>query len=135
MTVLEITGRHWRKRRSRAMKKLSLFALPLALLVCLAVSAAAFAAEPADAAARGAKLFKDPALGANGKSCATCHQDGRAWEGKPRFPKVGLGGVHTLDQAIQICISNALGAKTLPWDDGRLTDLAFFVDAAYTPKK
>ncbi len=117
------------------MKKFPFFVLPLSLLVCLAVGAVALADAPADAAARGAKLFQDPALGANGKSCASCHEDRRVWAGKARFPKVALGGAHTLDQAIQICVSNALGGKPLAWDDPRLTDLAFFVDAAYGPRK
>jgi cytochrome c peroxidase len=115
--------------------KRSLIVLAFTLFAATALSAAALADERSDALARGAKLFADPALGANGKSCATCHQDGKVWAGKPRFPKVAVGGLHTLDQAIQICISNALGAKPVPWDDGRLTDLAVFVDAAYAPKK
>jgi cytochrome c553 len=117
------------------MKMRSLIVLPLSLLVALIISGAAFADELSDAAARGASLFKAPALGANGKSCATCHEDGGVWAGKGRFPKVAVGGLHTLDQAIQICISNALGGKTLAWDDERLTALAVFVDAAYAPKK
>jgi cytochrome c553 len=117
------------------MKKGFLLVLSLSLLVSLAVCAAAFAEGLADAAARGAKLFKDPALGANGKSCSSCHGDGSAWAGSARFPKAALGGVRTLDQAIQICISSALGAKPLAWDDERITALAVFVDAAYAPKK
>jgi hypothetical protein len=44
-----------------------------------------------------------------------------------------MGGVHTLDQAIQICVSSALGGKPLGWDDERLTALAVFVDGAYAP--
>lgn len=117
------------------MKKRSVVVLALSVFLFVAVCGPAFASELSDAAARGASLFKDPALGANGKSCAACHEDGSAWAGKTRFPKVALGGLHTLDQAIQICISNALGGKPLPWDDARLTALAVFVDAAYAPKK
>lgn len=116
------------------MKKRSLAVLSLALVVVLAICGATFAGELSDAAARGASLFKDPALGANGKSCATCHEDGGVWAGKARFPKIAVGGLHTLDQAIQICISSALGARLLPWDDARLTALAVFVDSAYAPK-
>ena len=117
------------------MKKRSLVVLALSLLVFLAICGAAVASELSDAAARGAGLFKDAALGTNGKSCATCHADGSVWAGQARFPKVALGGLRTLDQAIQICISSALGGKLLPWDDARLTALAAFVDAASTPKK
>lgn len=118
------------------MKKRFLVAFPLSLLVASVIfCGVALASELSDAAARGAALFKDPALGTNGKSCTSCHEDGRVWAGKARFPKVAVGGLHTLDQAIQICISSALGGKPLPWDDGRVTDLAIFIDAAYTQKK
>lgn len=117
------------------MKKRSLVVFALSAVVTLVICGAAFASELSDAAARGAALFKDPALGANGKSCATCHEDGKVWAGKARFPKIAVGGLHTLDQAIQICIANALGGKPLPWDDGRLTALAVFVDGAYAQKK
>ena len=108
--------------------------LLLAFAWC-AVVAPALGETGADYRSRGAKLFTDSGLGTNGKNCAACHQDGSAWAGKPRFPKVGLGGMHTLDQAIQICVVNALGGKPLAWDDERLTALAVFVDAAYAPKK
>ena len=90
-----------------------------------ATGAAALADERSDALAQGAKLFADPALGANGKSCSTCHGDGAVWAGKPGFPKVALGGLHTLDQAIQICISNALGAKPIGLEGAGLVDQAF----------
>lgn len=109
--------------------------LAIALFAAAALCPGVLADERSDALAKGAKLFADPALGANGKSCSTCHGDGKVWAGKPRFPKVAVGGLHTLDQAIQICIANALGAKPIPWDDARLTALAVFVDAAYAPKK
>jgi thiosulfate dehydrogenase len=117
------------------MKKQSLVLLSLCLFVSLAVCGAALADELSDAAARGAALFKDPSLGTNGKSCATCHQDGGSWAGKARFPKFALGTVRTLDQAIQTCIVNPLAGTPLAWDDARLTALAVFVDAAYGAKK
>jgi mono/diheme cytochrome c family protein len=117
------------------MKKRSLIVLSLSILIVAATAAAALADERSDALARGAKIFADPGLGANGKSCSACHGDGAVWAGKPRFPKVALGGLRTLDQAIQTCISNAQGGKPIPWDDPRLTALAVFVDAAYAPKK
>ena len=117
------------------MKKRCLFVGTLLVFTWCAMSAAALAETGPDYLARGAKLFADPGLGTNGKSCSVCHDGGTVWAGKPRFPKVGLGGMHTLDQAIQICISNALGGKLLTWDDERLTALAVFVDAAYAPKK
>ncbi len=115
------------------MKKNSILIFSLALLCGAALVTAALADTRADFAARGAKLFADTGLGANGKSCASCHGDGKVWAGKPRFPKAALGGMHTLDQAIQICVASALGGKPLAWDDERLTALAVFVDGAYAP--
>lgn len=117
------------------MKKHRLVVLSLSLFVGVATCAVALADQRADAAGRGAKLFADTSLGANGKSCSSCHGDGSVWAGKARFPKVAVGGMHTLDQTIQTCIANALGARPLAWDDPRITALAVFVDAAYAPKK
>lgn len=115
------------------MKRCPVLIFSLALLGGAALCSVALADARADFAARGAKLFADTGLGANGKSCATCHSDGKVWAGKPRFPKVALGGMHTLDQAIQNCVAGALGGKPLGWDDERLTALAVFVDGAYAP--
>ena len=84
-----------------------------------------------DAAREGARSFADPGLGTNGKSCATCHGDGKALAGKAAFPKEALGGVRTLDQAIQVCVTNALAGKPLAWDDKRLSAVAVFLSRIY----
>jgi cytochrome c peroxidase len=68
-------------RRNEAMKKNPVLIFSLALLFGAALCSAAFAETRADAAARGAKLFADTGLGANGKSCASCHSDGKGWAG------------------------------------------------------
>jgi cytochrome c553 len=117
------------------MKKRGVVVLSVFILVSVAVCGVAVADELSDGAVRGAALFKDPALGTNGQTCASCHADGGAWAGKARFPKVALGGLRTLDQAIQTCITGPLAGKPLPWDDARLTALAVFVDGTYGPKK
>ena len=98
-----------------------------------AFAAPAVASDIEAVVARGKALFADASLGTNGKSCATCHGEGKVWAGKSRFPKVALGGTRTLDQAIQICVTNALAGTLLPWDDERLSALAVFVDRLYTP--
>ena len=117
------------------MMKRFVLVLSLAVLAGFAAATVAVADEKSDAVARGAKLFADATLGTNGKSCATCHGNGSGWAGMTRFPKLGLGKLRTLDQAVQTCIVNPMAGKALAWDDQRLTDLAVFTDAAYAPKK
>jgi thiosulfate dehydrogenase len=115
------------------MKCVRLFLAAVTMLAGAAFCAPALAGPTDDALARGAKLFADPGLGTSGKACSSCHGQGAAWAGKQRFPKVALGGVHTLDQAIQICIATPLQGRPLAWDDDRLTALAVYVDSLYSP--
>lgn len=111
----------------------SAWCLSLVFLAGATLCAPAAAGPREDAGARGAALFADPGLGTNGKSCATCHGGAAGWAGKPRFPKFALGGVRTLDQAIQTCVVNAVQGRVLAWDDERLTALAVFIDDRYGP--
>jgi mono/diheme cytochrome c family protein len=108
-------------------------------LAVLVAAVASFLSVPAvragsldEAAKEGARAFADTGLGSNGKSCSTCHGDGTAFAGRTAFPKEALGGVRTLDQAIQVCLTNALGGKALPWDDRRLSGLAVFLARIYS---
>jgi len=104
--------------------------VPLAAVFLLAASPA-FAGALDDAAAAGGRLFASTELGTNGKSCSTCHGDGSVFAGREPFPKEALGGVRTLDQAIQVCITNALAGRALAWDDRRITDLAVHLSRIY----
>jgi cytochrome c len=115
------------------MERSLLFFVILAAVVGLALRSPAVAGPKEEFGARGAKLFADPGLGTNGKSCSSCHERPADWAAKPRFPKFALDGVRTLDQAIQLCIANALQGRALASDDERLTALAVYIDGLYAP--
>ncbi|MCX7766775.1 MAG: hypothetical protein N2246_08760 [Candidatus Sumerlaeia bacterium] len=102
----------------------------------------------AEASERGKKIFADPALGTNGKTCNSCHLefgrsekpgplDAKNFLRKDRFPKYvpRANRVMTLDQMIQLCITTQLAGKPLNWDDSRLTDLAVYVNSLYQEVK
>jgi cytochrome c553 len=70
----------------------------------------------------GEQLFKSPALGTVGKSCASCHGEGEdlkgAADGYPKFSDLA-GKEITLIEMNNICIENALKGKPLdPRSDG-----------------
>ena len=114
------------------MKKTRLLVVSVTLLAG-ALCGPAAAGPKEEFGSRGAKLFSDPGLGTNGKSCSSCHGNGSGWAGQPRFPKFALGAVRTLDQTIQTCVANALQGRPLPSDDERLTALAVYTDGLYSP--
>jgi len=109
-----------------------------ALLVCtgiLAVTAFFVLNQPALSADKstkpsvelGKKLFNDPSLGTNGKSCATCHasDDNIA---KLANKKVWFGGgAKTLEQAINFCINGPLAGKPLPEDSVEAKSIAMYM--------
>jgi mono/diheme cytochrome c family protein len=117
-------------------------ALALATILCtfFGLATAAVAAPSAvptvdelkDARHAGIAVFADAGLGTNGKSCIECHAPSH-FAGKKPFPKIAMGKVRTLDQAMQTCIVNALQGKALAWDDERLTALSVYVWTLYPP--
>lgn len=65
----------------------------------------------------GKKYFYDTSLGTNGKSCATCHENGKGLE------NAGDYDVPTLREFVNFCIRDALKGKMLPADDPRLAEI------------
>jgi len=53
----------------------------------------------------GKNLFESTSLGSNGKSCSTCHQDGKG------LNKIGTYEDGQLKEIISSCIQNALKGK------------------------
>jgi thiosulfate dehydrogenase len=91
---------------------------------------------------RGMELFKDASLGTAGTSCNSCHMEGGTKPGKmgdmevKPFDKIGAHypkyfemakKVMTLDQVVNICITDAMKGTALAWDDQRLADLVTYV--------
>lgn len=68
---------------------------------------------------RGEKLFNDPALGSNGKSCGSCHPGGRGLDQAFEIPR--------LDIEINSCISRALQGKALPENSEELQSLLLYI--------
>jgi cytochrome c peroxidase len=69
--------------------------------------------------ARGKKLFADPKLGGgkSGKSCNTCHPDGKGLE------KAGAN----IEGMVQKCIEKALEGKPLAADSQELKDIVAYI--------
>lgn len=70
----------------------------------------------ADEISKGKALYNDPKLGGGtrGKSCASCHSESSAakWVGKKEYSIMG-NRAKSLEEAINICIQNAMGGKGL----------------------
>lgn len=95
---------------------------------------------------RGEAAFKDPRLGTNGFSCATCHPGGKTKEGSvpmgkkqtpipslqgvaaafPKF-KIGNDAVITLADMNNNCIVMFLNGEPLKTDSQKARDLAYYV--------
>ncbi|MBI5191411.1 MAG: cytochrome C [Nitrospirae bacterium] len=100
----------------------------LSCLAVLALSLPAYA-EDAPSAELGKKLFNDPALGTNGKSCATCHpSEKKVGELATRGTWFG-GRAKTLVQANNICITGPLAGKALPEDSVEARSLAMYMNS------
>ena len=106
-------------------------------IVCImAVSAVVFAFGQPSASAQengkpsiklGKKLFNDPDLGTNGKTCASCHASDDAIAGLAA-KKTWFGGkAKTLEQAVNICIEGPLAGKALPQDSIKLKAMSEYM--------
>lgn len=106
------------------MKRIAYLAICLAVL---ALSLTAYAAEPS--VELGKKLFNDPALGTNGKTCATCHpSEKKVGELAARGTWFG-GKAKMLEQAINFCITGPLEGKALPEDSSEARSIAMYMNS------
>jgi cytochrome c553 len=87
----------------------------VALVLLLTIPA--FAANDLQA---GKELFSTQ-LGSNGKSCSSCHPDGKGLEHADDYQGEQLRGI------INACIRDALKGQLLPDDDPRLVELESYV--------
>ncbi len=109
------------------MKSLKIVAL-IAIAMLLASAVFAMHHTPED---RGKTLFNDPKLGGgtSGKSCATCHPDGKGLEGvagKTSWKNPG-GEFKSLEEAVNVCITMALKGTALDVNSEQMKDLVAYL--------
>jgi cytochrome c peroxidase len=93
----------------------------VALMVFAVVFAAggAFAMQQEPSAEKGKALFNDPNLGTSGKTCNTCHENGKGLE------KSGARG--GLESTINGCITVGLKGKALDLKSGEMRSLVLYI--------
>lgn len=109
------------------MKSFKIVAL-IAIAMLLASAVFAMHHTPED---RGKTLFNDTKLGGgtSGKSCGTCHPDGKGLEGigsKKEWKTPG-GEFKSLEEAVNICITMALKGTALDVKSEQMKDLVSYL--------
>ena len=122
------------------MKSFKIVAL-IAIVMLIASAVLAMSHTPED---RGKALFNDTKLGGgtSGKSCGTCHPDGKGLEGigsKKEWKTPG-GETKSLEEAINICVTMALKGTALDVKSEQMKDLVSYLKSikpktSETPKK
>jgi mono/diheme cytochrome c family protein len=122
------------------MKSFKIVAL-IAIVMLLASAVLAMSHTPED---RGKALFNDTKLSGatSGKSCGTCHPDGKGLEGigsKKEWKTPG-GEFKSLEEAVNICITMALKGTALDVKSEQMKDLVSYLKSikpktSETPKK
>ena len=105
----------------------AIFTALLSLLFVLSFSfAAAGAQETKPSVEYGKKLFSDPSLGTNGKSCASCHDEAALKKFAAQDSWFG-GEAPRLEDAINFCIKGSLGGKPQPRNSVILKSIAMYI--------
>jgi cytochrome c len=103
-------------------------ALIVSVLFVFSITALSFAAGDVT---KGKALFNDSELagGTAGKSCNSCHPDGKGLENAGMKKQFNLGGKKQtgLKEAINTCIENALKGKALDKESQEMKDLAAYI--------
>jgi len=102
------------------------------LTILLMVISVAFANTLVD---KGKELFNDKSLGTNGKSCSTCHPEGKKINGKKKTFIIKDKKFETVEDAINFCIEHALSGKPLAKDSEDMKALASYVKSLKFKKK
>lgn len=93
------------------------------VVMLLLVGGLAFAAHHEPTLEKGKALFNDPQLGTNGKSCGSCHPDGKGLE------MAGMKG--DLAQTVNKCISAALKGKPLDEKSIEMQSLLLYIKSLH----
>ena len=103
----------------------AIFTALLSLLFVLSFSLA-FAQETKPSVEYGKKLFSDPSLGTNGKSCASCHDEAALKKFAAQDSWFG-GEATRLEDAVNFCIKGSLGGKPQPRNSVILKSIAMYI--------
>jgi len=87
----------------------------------LLVGGLALALEPPASVDKGKALFNDPALGTSGKTCNTCHPNGRGLD--------EVEGGDYLLETINTCIENPLKGEPLKKDSVAMQSLVLYIES------
>jgi mono/diheme cytochrome c family protein len=97
------------------------------LALCLIVSVTYAAGD----VAKGKALFNDPKLGGStaGKSCGSCHPEGKGLEKAADKKEFTLGGKiqKSLEEAINVCIVNANKGKAMDTKSDQMKDMVAYI--------
>lgn len=94
------------------------------VFIALLVSTTAAIAATADggpSVEQGRELFNSTALGTNGKSCASCHPQGKGLEG------AAASGDKKLERIANLCIVQTLKGKALDSGSSELDSLVMYM--------
>jgi len=101
--------------------------IPLLLLLLLAISSPADSLE-GTSIALGKKLFESEELGKAGRSCATCHPEGKGLEEIDAYSDVELKGI------VNGCIQAALKGKPLEQSSQEMESLIAYLRSLQNKK-
>ena len=82
-----------------------------------------------------AMVFVDQALdlwdkveGAEGKACSSCHEDGEDFAGlRPSLPRVENGQLVTMENLVNECRTDRMGADAWKWSGGQMTAMTALI--------
>jgi len=92
----------------------------LLTLILIAASSLALA-DSGVSRARGKELFTSPQLGTNGRSCNSCHPDGKKLEKAAAYDEGNLGEI------INQCIKGPLKGKSLDPNSDEMKSLILYI--------
>jgi cytochrome c len=106
------------------MKKLTMLTFSL-FCFCLT----AFSVMAAGNAEKGKALFNDAKLGTSGKTCNSCHNEGKGLDKSGEKKEISLMGKKytSLEDAINFCIENPLKGKALDPKSQEMQDLVAYI--------
>lgn len=96
------------------------------LVGVISIIALAYAAGNVE---KGKALFNDPKLGSSGKSCNSCHPDGKGLEQagtKKEFSVMGKSQ-KSLEEAVNFCIEMALKGKAIDPKGSDMADIVAYI--------